>query len=899
MARNWVRSLMVLSCVMLAWLPVQAAVDPALSLPVPGPSPLTPAPSIKQHSKLVSVLDELARLGAAGEWSRATTFASQRGLDVRGRQVQVVLEGPEGGTTDLVSLAQSMGLTVQTSYRNWVRVLAPVAALQEVASLPAVQQVRLPYRPQPMVTVSQGVALTGANAWHAAGYTGSGVKVAVIDLGFQNWLSRIAAGELPANLVVRSFRSDGDIQASDVHGTACAEIVYDMAPGVRLYLLAITDELELGQAVDYALAQGIQVVSCSVSWLESGPFDGTGPICDIVNRARQGGIFWAQAAGNGGDKHWEGAWADPDYNGTLDFVTRDDTQSFTVAANAVIDAHLTWDDPWSASNNDYDLYLLDRDGHEVASSENEQNGNDHPSEYIQYQVGGSGGTYHLQIRRFRGSGAARFELYSFYQAMEYQTPASSLFIPADAAGAVAAGAVHWQTQALESFSSRGPTNDGRLKPEFSAPDGVVTVSYPGGFSGTSAAAPHLAGAAALVRGAYPGYAVADTASFLSQRAVDLGAAGPDYLYGYGRLALGVDPSYATPTPTATRTPVATPTLTRTRTPTPTSIHTPTPTRTLVPGSGGAIGGSVILQGRDVHGGTVVDVDGRLTTTGDNGSFWMEAVAPGMHNVLATMAGYLYAVKTDVQVVADQAIILPPVTLSGGDANGNCTVDLFDLVVVAINYNSAPPSDPRADLNGNDEVDIFDLVLVCKNLDRVCPQAWEAQPAARAQAGALAKLRVSPSSSTIVPGELVTVTVALDDVQALYGADVRLSFDPAVLQAVDADPDQPGVQVWHGDLLDSRQGIVLRDSVDNRRGDVHYAVSLTRPAPPVSGSGVLFRVILRAQGGGTVPLDVVRATLVGSDVERIPAAVTGGWISVLAGGPLYLPITIKMHPYPQQ
>jgi len=896
MARYAVRCLVVLCCIVLVWSPGQA--DSAAGLPPAlrqqGATPQ--ARHTKESSKMASVLHELSLLGRAGKWSEAAAFAQQRGLTLQERQVQVVLEGTADGAANLLAAARSMGLTVEASYRNWLRVLAPVTSLPDIANLAAVRQVRLPYRPQPMAVVSQVVALTGANVWHAAGYIGSGVKVAVIDLGFQNYASRRAAGELPANLIVRSFRTDQDIQAGDVHGTACAEIVYDMAPGARLYLLNITDELELGQAVDYALAQGVQVISCSLSWLESGPFDGTGPICDIVNRARQGGIFWAQAAGNGGDKHWEGDWWDPDYNDTLDFATRDDTQSLRVAANTVIDAHLTWDDPWGASNNDYDLFLLNRDLREVASSENEQNGDDHPSESISYQVGADGaGTYHLRIGRLVADGVAHFELYSFYQTLEYRVPSSSLFIPADAAGAVAAGAIYWQTQALEGFSSRGPTNDGRFKPEFSAPDGVVTVSYPSGFSGTSASAPHLAGAAALVRGAYPSYTVADALNFLIQRAVDLGAAGPDYQYGYGRLSLGPDPSYATPTPTPTRTPTATPT--RTRTPTPTPIGTPTPTRTLVPGNGGAIGGSVFLQGREVHGGTLVNVDDRLTTTGDSGSFWLEAVSPGMHNVRATMAGYLYATKTGVPVVADQATILPPLTLVGGDANGDCTVDLFDLVVVAINYNSAPPTDPRADINGNGEVDIFDLVLVCKNLDRVCPQPWELQPAASAQAGAQAELRLSPPLSTVTRGERITVTVALDGVENLYGADIRLSFDPALLQVVDADPDQPGVQVQPGDLLDARQGVVLRDTADNEKGSVVYALSLTTPALPVHGSGVLCSITFRAQGSGAAPLDIVRATLVSADVQRIPAAVTGGWVSVLPGSALYLPITVKMHAHP--
>lgn len=880
MARYAVRCLLLLCCIALAWSPGQAARD------APLPLALTSRPQpTKEPSKMESVLRELSQLGRTGEWRAAATFARQRDLTLYDGRIQVVLEGTAGSAADLLSAAASMGLTIEAAYGNWLRVLAPLATLQDIANLPAVRRVRLPYRPQAMSVVSQGVALTNANAWHAAGYTGSGVKVAVIDLGFQGYLHRIATGELPANLIVRSFRSDQDIQAGDTHGTACAEIVYDMAPGVRLYLLNITDELELGQAVDYALAQGVQVISCSLCWLDAGPFDGTGDIAGIVNRARQGGIFWAQAAGNGGDKHWEGPWSDPDYNDRHDFVIRDETQSFTVAANTVIDAHLTWDDPWGASDNDYDLYLLNRDGYEIASSEDEQNGDDDPSESLRYQVGATGGTYHLRIQRFHANGEARLELYSFNQTFEYQVPSSSLFIPADAAGAVAAGAIYWQTQALETFSSRGPTNDGRLKPEFVAPDRVSTVGYPGGFTGTSATAPHLAGAAALVRGAYPGYPVASVVTFLTGRALDLGPAGPDNDYGYGRLWLGPDPSYATPTPTPTRT----------RTPTP--IGTPTPTRTLVPGTGGAIAGSVYLEGRVQHSGALVSVDGRVTTAADSGAFWLEAVPPGLYNVGATMAGYLSSARPVVPVLGSQVTVLPGVTLVGGDANGDCIVDLFDLVVVAIHYNTAPPGDPRADINGNGVVDIFDLVLVCRNLDLVCPQPWQLHAAQSARAGAQAALRLAPSSATVTSGERITVAVSLDGVQGLYGADIRLRFDPALLQAVDADPGQPGVQLQHGDLLDARQAYVLRDTVDNEQGSVHYAVSLQRPASPVSGNGALFSIAFRTRGSGAAPLDVAHATLASADALPIPLTVSGGWVSVRSGGAVYLPLILRMHEHP--
>ncbi|MBC7261746.1 MAG: S8 family serine peptidase, partial [Chloroflexi bacterium] len=446
-----------------------------------------------------------------------------------------------------------MGLRVETVYRNYVQVLAPVTSLLHLADLPGVYHVRLPYRPLPLAVTSEGVGIIGANAWHAAGLLGNGVKVAIVDLGFQNYATLQASGELPANLVARSFRSDGDIEAGEVHGSACAEIIYDMAPGAQLYLLNFDTDVEFGNAVDYAIAQGVQVISCSIGWLGAGPFDGTGPICDIVNHARDHGIFWAQAAGNAANKHWEGPWSDPDGNGWHNFISTDETQSFTAPAYTIIQANLVWNDPWGASSNDYDLYLYNANNQLVARSTDWQNGDDFPSEFIYYDVGPAGGTYHLVIQRYSATGVAQLELYSFQQIFEYRVPASSLIIPADAEGAVAAGATYWVTDALESFSSRGPTNDGRSKPEFTAPDGVSSAAYGGYFFGTSAAVPHLAGAAALVRGAYPGYSVTDTRTFLAQRAIDLGIVGRDNEYGCGRISLGPAPSTPTPTRTATAT----------------------------------------------------------------------------------------------------------------------------------------------------------------------------------------------------------------------------------------------------------------------------------------------------------------------------------------------------------
>jgi subtilisin family serine protease len=123
-------------------------------------------------------------------------------------------------------------------------------------------------------------------------------------------------------------------------------------------------------------------------------------------------------------------------------------------------------------------------------------------------------------------------------------PAGSVIDPATNAAALAAGAICWQTNSLEFYSSQGPTIDGRTKPDLAAQDSVSGATYgafagscPSGFAGTSAASPTVAGAAALVKQANPSFGPDQIESYLQQNAVDLGPSGIDTQYGAGGLHL--------------------------------------------------------------------------------------------------------------------------------------------------------------------------------------------------------------------------------------------------------------------------------------------------------------------------------------------------------------------------
>ena len=124
---------------------------------------------------------------------------------------------------------------------------------------------------------------------------------------------------------------------------------------------------------------------------------------------------------------------------------------------------------------------------------------------------------------------------------EFVTPRGSLINPSDSEYAVSVGAIRSSRYIYgpqEDYSSQGPTMDGRIKPDIMGPTGVKTYAYGSqGFHGTSAATPHVAGAAALILSANSELTVSELRNKLFEATVDMGSPGKDNIYGHGRLDL--------------------------------------------------------------------------------------------------------------------------------------------------------------------------------------------------------------------------------------------------------------------------------------------------------------------------------------------------------------------------
>jgi hypothetical protein len=252
---------------------------------------------------------------------------------------------------------------------------------------------------------------------------------------------------------------------------------------------------------------------------------------------------------------------------------------------------LTWNDAAGQSANNYDLYLVDDDtGQIVARSVDVQRGAQDAIEAIDFLNRAETGLFRIVIQNVNDEAAPRnLNVFSFqpqcavdgprrlatgrHERHNYNTPGRSVLAQSDAGGspvsAISVGAICSASSAaaarfggsdapsescldlthstIQFFSSLGPTLDGRLKPDIAAIDGVAITGagrFPSPFFGTSAAAPHVAGIAALVLHAAPCLISGGSFETVAARAAlrdtllstadPLGGSVPNLTFGFGR-----------------------------------------------------------------------------------------------------------------------------------------------------------------------------------------------------------------------------------------------------------------------------------------------------------------------------------------------------------------------------
>ena len=339
----------------------------------------------------------------------------------------------------------------------------------------------------------------------------------------------------------------------DFHGTWVTELVYDIAPGADYYLARIDLLSQFQDAITWLIAKDVDVISTSLGRGWEGPGGGTSPYPNSwisqVGRAVDAGIFVAVAGGNGGASSWYGTFRDRDNDNVMEWNdTRDECNEVQFDSSTNYSIRLRWEDDWNGADDDLNIYLRQGTsrGATAYMSEEVQSGalQQDPIENIDLKPE-SGVTYCLVIEREPGATTDWVQLLIETEGsdpgMEHVTEGYSITSPGETtkAGVLTVGAASvLTTSTIQSTSGRGPLPASSastvVKPDIVGVDNVrLSTSANSRGRGTSLAAPHVAGLAALVKQRNSGYTPAQIATYLRDNALPRGDTVPNNTWGYG------------------------------------------------------------------------------------------------------------------------------------------------------------------------------------------------------------------------------------------------------------------------------------------------------------------------------------------------------------------------------
>ncbi|GAB3643977.1 hypothetical protein GCM10027423_46140 [Spirosoma arcticum] len=485
----------------------------------------------------------------------------------------------------LLNQLKALGLTDGVAYQRMIFGYLPIdkiGELKNVSSLSFARSHQKPVTNTGSVTSQGDAALKADVARTTYSVTGAGVKVGVLSDSY-NRLGGAAAGvasnDLPAEgvQVLQELATGGTDE-----GRAMAEIIHDVAPGSAIaFTTAFGGQPTFAQGIINLAAAGCQVIVDDVINLFE-PFFQDGVVAQAADQVVNNGVSYFSAAGNQARSSYQAPYKSGGvYSntalygaGTGPFPTHDfgsggvdNLQNITIPTGGSLRVAFQWDNPFQSvsggvgATTDLDiLFLNSTTGAVLGGSANDQSSGGDAAELTGTYTNTSGAPLNINIIivKFSGPDPGLIKWINFGSrniTIEYDTKSAASWGHSNSARAISVGAAGWfatpvfngqSTATIEPFSSAGGTpilftttgtringivGTVRQKPEITSVDGgnttfffadsnVDTDAFPN-FFGTSAAAPHAAAVAALMKQKVPTITPATILSTLQSTALDM------------------------------------------------------------------------------------------------------------------------------------------------------------------------------------------------------------------------------------------------------------------------------------------------------------------------------------------------------------------------------------------
>ncbi|MGH8576785.1 MAG: S8 family serine peptidase [Gammaproteobacteria bacterium] len=541
-----------------------------------GTLPLKAAPAkvgadlLALHVEYQAYLNQTSAQGAA-----APAFESSNAIaPIAGGSV-VIDTAASGDPEVLAADLRALGANKVAVFGRMVSARMPMPAISGVKRLSSLQFARPAYAVTRVGAVtSQGDAAMRADIGRTAfGVDGTGVMVGTLSDSFNclgGAAAGVASGDLPAGITVLD-ELNPCTDAID-EGRAMMEIVHDVAPGAsQIFHTAFEGQANFAQGIIDLANAGAKVINDDIIFFAE-PFYQDGIVAQAVNTVKGMGVSYFSAAGNDGRQAYESPFrpsgqfinlgAGPEEAHDFDPGTGVDTcQQVTVPVGSTLTLVFQWDQPFFSvsgppgSASDLDIVLTNAACTRLLSASAAFNEGNDPVEIFDFTNTGPATTFGVIILKFTGPNPGLMKTVNVgsdtVTINEFDTKTGTSWGHSAALGGLGVGAADYrQTPAfntspplIETFSSAGgtpilfdtagnrlATPEIRQQPDITAPDGTDTTFFGGSdpepnglpnFFGTSAAAPHAAGIAALMIDLNPSIGPDAVYSVMKNTAVDM------------------------------------------------------------------------------------------------------------------------------------------------------------------------------------------------------------------------------------------------------------------------------------------------------------------------------------------------------------------------------------------